>query len=276
VSAVWLITGCSAGFGRVIAEAALERGDRVVATARRPESIADLAGESALVAPLDVTRQDQIEAAVSAAVERFGRVDVLVNNAGYGLVGAVEELPLDEIRELMETMYLGVIAVTQAVLPHMRAQRSGAIVQMSSQGGQFSGPGFGAYCAAKFALEGISEALAAEVGPLGIRTLLVEPGVFRTEFFGPRLRRAPRIDDYAATVGPVRAHMDSLDGTQPGDPRKAAAAILAALDAPDPPLRLALGDDAVDNIRAAHERRQADLDGWEALARATALNEVAD
>jgi NAD(P)-dependent dehydrogenase (short-subunit alcohol dehydrogenase family) len=268
---VWLISGCSAGFGRALAEAALERGDRVVATARRPETIADLAGERVLLAPLDVTRAEEIEGAVDAAIRRFGRIDVLVNNAGYGLVGAVEELPPDELRELFDTMFLGAVALIRAVLPHMRAQRSGAIVQMSSQGGQFSGPGFGAYCSAKFALEGVSEALAAEVAPLGIRTLIVEPGVFRTEFFGPRLRWAPEIEDYAATVGPVRANMASLDGTQPGDPRKAAAAIIAALEAPDPPLRLALGADAVDNIRAAHGRRRADLEAWETVSRGTAL-----
>jgi NAD(P)-dependent dehydrogenase (short-subunit alcohol dehydrogenase family) len=270
---VWLITGCSAGFGRAIAEAALAQGDRVVATARRTESIADLAGDRVLLAPLDVTRAGEIEAAVRAALERFGRIDVLVNNAGYGLVGALEELPLDELRELMDTMFFGAVALTQAVLPSMRARRTGAIVQMSSQGGQFAGPGFGAYCAAKFALEAVSESLAAEVGPLGIRVLLVEPGVFHTEFFGPRLRYAPEIDDYAQTVGLTRARMTTLDGTQAGDPRKAAAAILAALDAPDPPLRLALGADAVDNIRAAHERRRTDLDAWEDVSRGTALDD---
>jgi NAD(P)-dependent dehydrogenase (short-subunit alcohol dehydrogenase family) len=271
---VWLITGCSAGFGRAIAEAALARGDRVVATARRTQSIVDLAGDRVLLAPLDVTRAEEIDAAVRAALERFGRIDVLVNNAGYGLVGALEELPLDELRELMDTMFFGAVALTQAVLPHMRARERGAIVQMSSQGGQFSGPGFGAYCAAKFALEAVSESLAAEVGPLGIRVLIVEPGVFHTEFFGPRLRYAPEIDDYAPTVGLTRARMTAAaDGTQPGDPRKAADAILAALDAPDPPLRLALGADAVDNIRAAHERRRADLDAWEDVSRGTALDD---
>jgi NAD(P)-dependent dehydrogenase (short-subunit alcohol dehydrogenase family) len=212
---VWLITGCSAGFGRAIADAALARGDRVVATARRPEALADLAGERALVVALDVTHQDEIDAAVDAALERFGGIDVLVNNAGYGSVGAVEEIEMDDLRALME-------------------------------------------------------ALQAEVAPLGIRTLIVEPGSFRTEFGGARMHYSPEIDAYADTVGPTRAFLAGADGTQPGDPRKAAAAILATLDASEPPLRLALGADAVDAIRAKHERLRGDLDGWEAVSRDTA------
>jgi NAD(P)-dependent dehydrogenase (short-subunit alcohol dehydrogenase family) len=270
-SRVWLITGCSSGFGRALADAALACGDRVVATARRPESIAELAGDRVLLLPLDVTRRDQIDAAVGAALERFGRIDVLVNNAGYGSVGAVEEIGMDDLRALMEVMFFGAVALTQAVLPQMRAQRSGAIVQISSQGGQLAFAGVGAYCAAKFALEGLSEALDAEVAPLGIRTLIVEPGSFRTEFGGARLHRSNQIGAYADTVGPTREFLDGIDGVQPGDPRKAAAAILAALDAPQPPLRLALGGDAVDAIRAKHERLRADLDGWEAVARDTAF-----
>jgi NAD(P)-dependent dehydrogenase (short-subunit alcohol dehydrogenase family) len=271
---VWLISGCSAGFGRAIAEAARARGERVVASARRPEALADLAGEGVLVVGLDVTRQDQVEAAVRAGLERFGRIDVLVNNAGYGSVGAVEEIDPGDLRLLMDTIFFGALALTQAVLPQMRAQGGGAIVQISSQGGQLAFPGVGAYCAAKFALEGLSEALAAEVAPLGIRTLIVEPGNFRTEFGGARMHRSREIGAYAGTVGPTRAFIAGVDGTQEGDPRKAAAAILAALDAPDPPLRLALGADAVDAIRAKHERLRADLDGWEALSRSTAFDEV--
>jgi NAD(P)-dependent dehydrogenase (short-subunit alcohol dehydrogenase family) len=272
---VWLITGSSSGFGRALADAALARGDRVVATARRPESLGDLAGDRTLVLPLDVTRQDQIEAAVRAVLERFGRIDVLVNNAGYGSVGAVEEVDMDDLRRLMDTMFFGAVALTQAVLPHMRAQGGGAIVQMSSQGGQFAFAGVGAYCAAKFALEGLSEALYAEVAPLGIRTLIVEPGSFRTEFGGAAMHRSREIEAYADTVGPTRAFLDGMHGTQPGDPRKAAAAILAALDAPDPPLRLALGADAVDAIRAKHGRLRDDLDRWEATSRDTGFAEEA-
>jgi NAD(P)-dependent dehydrogenase (short-subunit alcohol dehydrogenase family) len=267
---VWLITGCSSGFGRALAEAALARGDRVAATARRPEALADLASDDVAIVALDVTRQDQVDAAVQAAIDRFGRIDVLVNNAGYGSMGAVEEIDLDDLRTLMDTMFFGAVALTQAVLPHMRAQGSGAIVQISSQGGQLAFAGVGAYCSAKFALEGMTEALADEVNRLGIRTLIVEPGAFRTEF-GASMHRSREIDAYAESAGATRAALDAVAGSQPGAPSKAAAAILSALDAPDPPLRLALGDDAVDNIRAKHDRLRDDLDRWEEVSRHTAF-----
>jgi NAD(P)-dependent dehydrogenase (short-subunit alcohol dehydrogenase family) len=265
----WLITGCSSGLGRDIAAAALARGDNVVATARRPEAIADLG--ATLTLALDVTQPDQIDAAVAATLERFGRIDVLVNNAGMGSVGAVEMIEPGHLRAVMETMFFGAVALTQAVLPHMREQRSGAIVQMSSQGGQLAPPGFGAYCSAKFALEAMSEALAAEVAALGIRVLIVEPGAFRTALLSGTMHRSPEIEPYAATAGATRATAEAADGNQPGDPRKLAAAILTALDAPDPPLRLALGADAVDAIRAAQDRRRVDLDAWEEVSRSTGL-----
>jgi NAD(P)-dependent dehydrogenase (short-subunit alcohol dehydrogenase family) len=268
---VWMITGTSAGFGREIAETALQAGDRVVATARRVESLDELvasAPDQVHAVPLDVTRDDQIEPAVAAALERFGRIDVLVNNAGHGSVGAIEEIDIGELRELMDTMYFGAMALTQAVLPHMREQGSGAIVQISSMGGQLSTAGFGAYCSAKWALEAMSSALSEEVAPFGIRVLIVEPGQFRTEFGGSRMQRSPEIPAYAETVGPTREFVDDMDGTQAGDPAKAAAAILKVLDSPDPPLRLALGNDAVDAIREEHARRRADLDAWERLSRA--------
>jgi NAD(P)-dependent dehydrogenase (short-subunit alcohol dehydrogenase family) len=226
-----------------------------------------------LLVPLDVTRPDQIDAAVQAALERFGRIDVLVNNAGYSSVGAVEEIDMDDLRVLMETMFFGPVALTKAVLPHMRERGSGAIVQISSQGGQYAFAGFGAYCAAKFGLEGLSEALADEAGPHGIRTLIVEPGAFRTELMGARFHRSRELDAYADTVGQTRAYVERIDGTQPGDPRKAAAAIVAALEAPEPPLRLILGADAVDAIRAKHERLRAELEGWEAVSRDTAFDD---
>jgi NAD(P)-dependent dehydrogenase (short-subunit alcohol dehydrogenase family) len=269
-----MITGSSSGFGREFAHAALGRGDSVVATARRPDALADLvtsAPDRVLAVALDVTRADQIEAAVAAGLERFGRIDVLVNNAGYGSVGAVEEIDMDDLRGLMETMFFGPVALTKAVLPAMRERGSGAIVQMSSMGGQLSPPGFGAYCSAKFALEAMSESLAAEVEPHGIRVLIPEPGAFRTAFGGTRLHRSRELHAYAETAGANRAYMDGADGAQPGDPRRAVAAIIAALDDPDAPLRLALGDDAVDAIRAKHERLRADLDAWEHVSRATAL-----
>jgi NAD(P)-dependent dehydrogenase (short-subunit alcohol dehydrogenase family) len=268
-SRVWLITGSSSGFGRHIARAALQRGDRVVATARHaPVDLVALAPDRVLALSLDVTIAEQIAAAVDAAVQRFGRIDVLVN-AGYGSVGAVEEIDLADLRALMETMFFGAVALTQAVLPHMRAHRSGAIVQMSSMGGRLAPPGFGAYCSAKFALEAMSAALSDEVGPLGIRVLIVEPGAFRTEFGGARMHRSREIDAYAQSIGPTRVYIDNMDGTQPGDPRKAADAVLDPLDAPSAPLQLALGADAVDAIRAEHARRQADLDAWEKVSRDT-------
>jgi NAD(P)-dependent dehydrogenase (short-subunit alcohol dehydrogenase family) len=271
---IWLITGSNSGFGRHIAEAALDHGDCVVATARRPETLEPLlnsAPDRVLVQPLDVTRPEEVRAAVTAATKRFGRIDVLVNNAGYGTVGAVEEIDLEELRTLMDTMFFGAVALTQAVLPHMRSQGSGAIVQISSMGGQWTAPGFGAYCAAKFALEGLSESLAAEVAPMGIDVMIVEPGAFRTEFGGTRMHRSPQLPAYAATVGPTRAGVDAMNGTQPGDPRKAADAIITALASNKPPLHLALGADAVQMIHQAHTARHHDLDTWTQLSLSTAL-----
>jgi NAD(P)-dependent dehydrogenase (short-subunit alcohol dehydrogenase family) len=273
-SRIWLITGSSSGFGLRLAQAALQRGDRVVATARDTATLDTLVSQApdGAVHPvqLDVTAPDQRAAAIAAAVDRFGRLDVLVNNAGFGSVGAVEEIEEGPFRALMETMFFGAFALTQAALPVMRRQGSGAIVQISSMGGQVTRPGFGAYCAAKFALEALSESLAAEVQPLGIRVLIVEPGAFRTSFGGAGMQRSPQLDGvYAETVGPTRRAIDTMDGTQPGDPSKAAAAILRALDSSDAPLRLALGGDAVDAIRAAQDARRADLDAWEQVSRAT-------
>jgi len=270
----WLITGCSSGFGRQIADVALDRGDAVVATARRPDALDDLVArdpDRVLAVPLDVTAPEQVAAAVAAAEERFGGVGVLVNNAGFGSVGAIEELEAGHLRDVMETMFFGAVALTQAVLPGMRARGAGAIVQMSSMGGQLSPPGFGAYCAAKFALEAVSEALAAEVAPFGIRVLIVEPGSFRTGFAGGRLHRSPSLPAYADTVGPNRAFLDDQDGSQEGDPRKAAEAIASALEADAPPLRVALGGDAVDAIRGSLESRLGDLARWEERSRATAF-----
>jgi NAD(P)-dependent dehydrogenase (short-subunit alcohol dehydrogenase family) len=271
---VWLITGCSAGFGREIALAALAAGDRVLATARRPDALAGLrerGGDRVRTAALDVTDAGQVDAAVKTALEEFGRIDVVVNNAGNGSVGAVEELTLEELRALMEVMFFGAVAVTKAVLPHLRAQGSGTVVQISSMGGQLSMPGFGAYSAAKYALEGLSEALAEEVKPFGVRVLIVEPGAFRTEFGGGRMHRSRTIDAYAVSTSGTRDAVESMDGTQPGDPAKAAAAIVRAVGSADAPLHLALGADAVEAIRAQHEALAADLAAWEEVSRATAL-----
>jgi NAD(P)-dependent dehydrogenase (short-subunit alcohol dehydrogenase family) len=268
---IWLITGCSAGFGKELVLAALAAGDQVMATARQPQQLTDLiaqGGGQVRAAQLDVTDENQVKTVASQTVVEFGRIDVLVNNAGHGSVGAVEELELRDLRDLMDVMFFGAVAVTKAVLPAMRAQGSGTIIQMSSMGGQVSMPGFGAYSAAKFALEGLSEALAGEVAPFGIRVLIVEPGGFRTEFGGHRSRV---IDAYAESIGPTRAFVDAMDGTQQGDPRKAAKAIVDILDSPALPLRLALGSDAVDAIAAHHDLLRGDLQRWEKLSRTTDL-----
>ncbi|MBV9384782.1 MAG: SDR family NAD(P)-dependent oxidoreductase [Streptosporangiaceae bacterium] len=273
MSRIWLITGANSGFGRAIAEAAAGTGDIAVAAARRAAALDDLItaypGQVEAL-PLDVTDADGIEAAVRDVVDRHGRIDVLVNNAGRGHVGAVEETTDDEFRALFEVHVFGPAALIRAVLPHMRRRRSGAIVQMSSMGGQLSAPGFSAYSATKFALEGMSEALADEVRPLGIKVLIVEPGNFRTSLFA-NTRASAQIDDYAATVGPTRQMTQTGDGSQPGDPAKAAAAILTALDADQTPLRLPLGDDAIDAILAHLDSVRADIAAWEKVARDTRL-----
>jgi NAD(P)-dependent dehydrogenase (short-subunit alcohol dehydrogenase family) len=271
---VWLITGASSGFGRAIAEAALARGDAVVATARRTDGLDDLApGERVHVLPLDVTDAAQREAVVAEALERFGRIDVLVNNAGRTQVGAVEETTEEELRALFDLHFFAPAALTRAVLPHMRRQGSGAIVQMSSVGGQVTAPGFGAYCATKFALEGMTETLRDEVAGFGIHTLIVEPGAFRTGLFRPGAAyESAEMQEYADTVGPTREYVRNNDGAQPGDPVKAAAAIIGALDAEEPPLRLVLGEDAIGNIEQRQQALAAELDAWRELGRATAID----
>jgi NAD(P)-dependent dehydrogenase (short-subunit alcohol dehydrogenase family) len=270
---VWLITGASSGFGRAIADAALERGDAVVATARRTEALSDLEGvERAHVAALDVTDPAQREAVIAEALERFGRIDVLVNNAGRTQVGAVEETTDEELRELFELHFFAPAALTRAVLPHMRRQGGGAIVQMSSVGGQVTAAGFGAYCATKFALEGLTQTLRDEVAGFGIHTLIVEPGAFRTGLFRPDAAyESAEMPEYAATVGPTREYVRTGDGAQPGDPAKAAEAILTALDADEPPLRLVLGADAIGNIERRLHALGDELEAWRAVGTATAL-----
>jgi NAD(P)-dependent dehydrogenase (short-subunit alcohol dehydrogenase family) len=271
---VWLITGASSGFGRAIAEAALERGDVVAATSRNKDALSDLAREEGVhPVSLDVTDAAQREAAVAETLERFGRLDVLVNNAGRTQVGAVEETTDEEFRALFDLHFFGPAALTRAVLPQMRRQGSGAIVQMSSVGGQVTAPGFSAYCATKFALEGLTETLRDEVAGFGIRTLIVEPGAFRTGLFRPGAAYESReMPEYEETVGPTRTYVRTNDGEQPGDPAKAAAAILAALDADEPPLRLVLGEDAIGNIGARLERLTEELAAWRELGRATAIS----
>ncbi|MER7517189.1 oxidoreductase [Streptomyces sp. NPDC126499] len=276
MSKVWLITGANSGFGRAFTEAAVAAGDVVVAGARRAGTLDELVAahpDQVEAVTLDVTDHAAVERVVGQVAERHGRIDVLVNNAGRTHVGSVEETGDAELRSLFDVHVFGPAALTRAVLPHMRARRSGAIVQLSSVGGQMSMAGFGAYSATKFALEGMSEALAAEVGPLGIRVLIVEPGAFRTSLFGNHSLSEGAIADYAETVGATRAYVETGGGTQAGDPAKAAAAVLAALDADEPPLRLALGEDAIDTIHAHLDQVRADLTAWDKVGRDTKLDQ---
>jgi NAD(P)-dependent dehydrogenase (short-subunit alcohol dehydrogenase family) len=244
----------------------------VVATARRVDSVADLvalAPDRVLAVALDVNVPDAVAAAVDAAVQRFGRIDVLINNAGYGVVGALEETPDAELRALFETNFFGAMTVTRAALPVLRRQGSGAIVNISSLGGQLSFAGFSAYSASKFALEGASEALAQEVAPFGVKVLIVEPGQFRTQLAGSGMRHMPAIEAYESVVGATREFARTMHNTQAGDPRKAAAAIEQALAAPQTPLRLQLGGDSVDAVRAHAQALLNDMAAWETVSRAT-------
>jgi NAD(P)-dependent dehydrogenase (short-subunit alcohol dehydrogenase family) len=274
---VWFVTGSSSGFGRAIVEEALERGHSVVATARKSSALHGLAARApdrVLLADVDVTRPDQVRAAVAAAIQRFGQIDVLVNNAGFSILGAVEETSEEELRATLELMFFGAVTTTKEVLPYMRERRSGTIVQITSVGGITTAPGFGAYCAAKHALEGLSECLSLEVKPFGVRVLIVEPGAFRTALFGAAFRRMPSLEAYAPTVGALRSWTAAVDGEQAGDPAKAARAIVEVASRPagaELPLRLPLGGDAVEGIRGKLAHVAADVDGTESIARATAF-----
>ena len=255
---VWFITGASRGFGLEIAREALSRGDEVVATARDPRAITSALGDtggSLLAVELDVHRPDHVTAAVDAAMTTFGRIDALVNNAGRGLVGAIEEVSDHEARTAFDVNVFGLLAVTRAVLPHMRAQRSGLVVNMSSVGGFVAWPGWGVYCATKFAVEGISEAMGHELAPLGVRVTAVEPGPFRTDFLdGSSLQvAAGRIDDYAASGGVARSWAVDANQDQEGDPCKAAK-IIVDLASTDPlPQRIQLGARAIQDVAAKVE-----------------------
>jgi NAD(P)-dependent dehydrogenase (short-subunit alcohol dehydrogenase family) len=274
----WFITGASSGFGRAFATYALSRGDNVVATARslsRLEALGAQAPDRVLALALDVDRSGDARKAIDDAVARFGRIDVLVNNAGYGIVGAIEETSEAELRAVMETNFFGAVAVTRATLPVLRAQRAGAIVNISSMGGQMSAPGFGAYSASKFALEGFSEALAQELASFGVKVLIVEPGAFRTDFAGAALRHMPILEPYREIVGPIRAFASGMDATQEGDPAKAAAAVAAALSAESTPLRLQLGRDSVEAVRTHAEKLLDEMKPWESIAVNTGISAAA-
>ncbi len=270
---VWMITGASRGIGARIAEAALAQGDAVVATARTAASVEKRLGQSEalLPLPLDVTDEAQARHAVGAALERFGRIDVLVNNAGYGLLGAVEESTADEVLRLYDTNVFGLLHVTRAVLPGMRVRRAGHVINISSLGGVQSSAGFGLYCSTKFAVEGITEALHAELAPLGIHATVVEPGYFRTEFLdGASLAVSPRVlDDYAQSAGAVREAARRINLNQPGDPVRLAQAVMQLVASPTPPLRLPLGTDTLQTIAAKHAFVERETAQWRAVAAST-------
>jgi len=272
----WLITGVSSGFGQELARAVLARGDTVVGTLRQQDQAASfetLAPGRAHAVLLDVTRPETIGPAVQQALERAGRIDVLVNNAGYGLFGAVEETSDAEARHVMETNFFGALAVTRALLPQFREQRSGHIFNIASVAGAIGFPGCGLYAASKFALEGMSEALAGELAPFNVRVTIVEPGGFRTNFAGGSMRQAAQVlDAYADTsAGKARQSISRYHGHQPGDPARAAEAILAVRDAAQPPLRLVLGADALQMVRGKHEAVLRETAAWERLSASTAF-----
>jgi NAD(P)-dependent dehydrogenase (short-subunit alcohol dehydrogenase family) len=271
---VWFITGASRGFGLEIVRGALAQGDRVVATARRAQPLlAEFpdAGDALLAVDLDVTDTAQVDRAVQAAVDAFDRIDVVVNNAGRGLLGAVEEASDAAVRAVYEVNVFGTLSVQRAVLPVLRRQRSGHIINLSSVGGLLGGAGWGIYNSTKFALEGFSEALAQEVGPLGISVTIVEPGYFRTDFLDASSLGTEEtvIADYEATAGATRAHAVDVNHTQPGDPIKAAAAIVQIASAPEPPLHLLLGTDCVAAVEQKTKQLFADIEAWRTLSTST-------
>jgi NAD(P)-dependent dehydrogenase (short-subunit alcohol dehydrogenase family) len=270
---VWFVTGASSGFGRALAEAVIARGERAVVAARRGGALAELAAMDdarVLAVPLDVTDAVARKAAVAAALAKFGRIDVLANIAGRGSLGAVEEFAPEQLRAQMELNFFAAAELTREVLPHMRDQRAGRVLNLTSIGGLISIGGFGAYCASKFALEAWSEALADEVSSLGIRVTLVEPGNFRTEFAGDaNMRPRTPLEAYRAVIGPVEDFLYGQNSRQPGDPTKAAEAMIAVVEDPEPPRRLVLGADAYDAFDRTMAARIADIARYRALGEAT-------
>jgi NAD(P)-dependent dehydrogenase (short-subunit alcohol dehydrogenase family) len=263
---VWFITGCSTGFGRELARHTLELGYPTVVTARNPEQVEDLVKgheDNALVLKLDVTKAEDIKNAIKAAEGRFGRIDVLVNNAGIGYFGSFEESEMDEVRKMFEINVWGLANMTRAVLPTLRKQRSGTVVNISSQGGLVANPAVSFYTATKFSVEALSEALSKEVAPLGIKVLIVEPGPFRTDWAGRSANEVPAtIEDYRSTSGQRAQMIRDISGNQPGDPVRAAKAIVQAVEAKDPPLRLLLGKQAFENAHKKIAELQRDFDAW--------------
>ncbi|CAE6703334.1 3-phenylpropionate-dihydrodiol/cinnamic acid-dihydrodiol dehydrogenase [Paraburkholderia nemoris] len=274
---VWFITGATRGLGALIAEAALADGNAVVATGRNIAAITERFGHSAALLPvaLDVTDEAQAKAAVQAAVERFGRIDVLVNNAGFGLLGAIEESSDADVRRMYDTNVFGLLNITRAVLPVMRAQRAGHVINMSSIGGYRAAAGFGAYSSTKFAVEGLTEALRAELKPLGIHATVVEPGYFRTDFLDATslVVAGNVIADYDETSGEVRRRATHMNHNQPGNPEKLAAAMVELVDAETAPLRLPLGTDTLKAIAEKNAYVTQETETWQALSASTDFSE---
>ncbi|MDB5393002.1 MAG: short-chain dehydrogenase/reductase [Rhodospirillales bacterium] len=270
---VWLITGCSTGIGREIAIAALEKKYRVVLTARDPGTVEDLRAQypgQAIAVALDVTKPEQIASVIAEGNTAFGQIDVMVNNAGYGYLAAIEEGDEDEVRAMFETNFWGPMKLIRAILPEMRKRRSGYIINISSQAGLMSNPGTAFYSASKFAMEGMTEGLSREVKPFGIRVTAVEPGPFRTDWSGRSMKQvADPIPDYAEHVGSRRAFIASMHGKLPGDPKRAGQAIVALYDIAEPPLQLLLGKVLYDSYRTKLDGVIASLKEWEAVTLAT-------
>lgn len=268
-SRVWFITGCSSGFGLLLAKEALRRGERVIATARNTSTLNELViacPDTARALALDVTKPAEIEAVAQKAIAAFGHVDVLVNNAGYGVNGAIEEVSEDEFEPMFQTNIYGLIRTTRAFLPHMRERRSGHIFNLSSIGGLMGGAGWGFYNTSKFAVEGFSEALAAEMKPLGVSVTVVEPGPFRTDFLGRSGKLAAKeIADYSETAGKTREYMRTQHGKQLGDPQKAVEAIITVADSPNPPVHLILGKVAFTRFKGKLAQWQSDMAEWESV-----------
>ncbi|AKD05140.1 oxidoreductase [Pontibacter korlensis] len=274
---VWFITGVSSGFGRVLAEEAARRGDKVIGTVRQHRQLEEfnaISPGNSFAYIMDVTNPDGVKATVDAAVKHLGQIDVLVNNAGFGFLGAVEEATVQEFREVMETNFFGAVQVTQAVLPYMREQGSGNILQMSSAAGFRSTQGFGVYNASKFALEGMSEALAQEVAPLGIKVSIIEPGPFRTNFAGSSIKCAKKeLPAYEKTAHVFKNTILGYSGEQDGDPVKAAQVLLQVVDSDNPPLRLPLGSIAYEAVRKKLAQVEQNLSDWENIATKTSFND---
>ena len=275
---VWFITGSNSGFGRSLTEAVLAKGDNVVATTRHPEEIEDLVEQypdTVKAVTLDITKSDEISSAIDTALSTFGQVDVLVNNAGFGTLGAVEEIEDEQVRKQFEVNCFGTLNLTKALLPHFRQKKSGHILNVSSVGGFTSFPGTGIYSSTKFAIEGYSEALAKEIAPLGIKLTLVEPGAFRTEFAGDSLATPDeQINDYEETAHKFVKMQEEMSGEQPGDPEKAAQAMIKVVESDNPPMRLVLGEDALKATRQKIETFQKELDEWEDVTLSTSYEDA--